>query len=454
VRPRLVRLNLKEEPMAAAHSTGRLLSIFAAGALLATGATASAQPPPPPPPADTAPSGEPLPPPPPPPPPASEPPLAGPPVAAPSAPAASGAPGGLKIAGTNATAKVGFLLQPAFESVGGPAKGSTSMSNNLYVRRARLMVGMTVGSDFELFAETDTPNLNRQVSPGVTPTPLGAPGAFIQDAFMTWKPMDEFKLDFGMMLVPFSHNGLQGATTLYGLEYFKYSFQQSGAFGNFVGRDTGIQARGIIAKHLEYRLGAFEGKRAPAAGTKVAGRNAPRVMARLQFNLFDAETGYFYAGTYSGTKKVVSIGGGWDHQDDYNAFAGDVFIDWPIVGEDVVTAQFNYTHLDGKTWQPFTPAMPMAMPPTAASGIAKQDNIMAEAGYRIGILKLSPIFRFELNKPATGMGSKTTNIGGGLAYWYMNHNANVKVFFMNIKTDVATQKAWNQLIVQTQFFVF
>ena len=169
-------------------------------------------------------------------------------------------------------------------------------------------------------------------------------------------------------------------------------------------------------------------------------------MARLQFNVFDPETGYFYAGTYHGTKKILSIGAGYDHQDDFNAVAGDLFLDWPL-GEDVLTAQANVAYLDGKTWLPFVPAMGGM----GATGVAKQMNYMAEAGYKIGAIKLSPIVRFELNKPDSG--AKTTGFGGGLAYWYMNHNANIKLFYMNTKQE-GDAKNVHQFIVQTQFYVF
>jgi hypothetical protein len=344
----------------------------------------------------------------------------------------------VKIAGVNATARVGFLLQPAFESVSAPA-GFENWTHNLYLRRARLMLGLTLGDEFELFAETDSANL------GKGGTGIGTPAQLLQDAFMTWKPMDEFKVDLGMFLVPFLHNSVQGATTLYGLEYFRYSFQQSGAFGNLAGRDTGIQLRGLIAKHLEYRVAATQGKRTPAAPPKVAGRNEPRLLARLQYNLLDAETGYFYAGTYGGTKKVVSIGAGIDHQDDYTAFGADLFIDMPL-GVDVLTAQVDFVMLDGKTW------LAGAAGPPMVPGVPKQTDLMGEVGYRIGAAKLSPIVRYEMQK--INNGATTNSFGGGLAYWYMNHNANVKVFYMNTKADTMGAKAINQINLQTQFFVF
>src|SRR5205823_1215113 len=87
--------------------------------------------------------------------------------------------------------------------------------------------------------------------------------------------------------------------------------------------------------------------------------NTFRVMARVQFNLFDPETGYFYAGTYGGAKKILSIGGGIDHQGGYTGLAADLFFDWPL-GADVLTAQVNYLHLSG----------------TAPIAVAKQDDVM------------------------------------------------------------------------------
>src|SRR4029453_19165541 len=120
--------------------------------------------------------------------------------------------------------------------------------------------------------------------------------------------MDEFKLDGGMMLIPFTHNSVQGATTLYALDYFAGSFTQSAGFGNFTGRDVGVQARGLVIGHLEYRLGVFTGFRgAPLMGATNT-RAEMRIAARVQYNLFDPETAFFYAGTYGGAKRIVSFG--------------------------------------------------------------------------------------------------------------------------------------------------
>jgi hypothetical protein len=362
---------------------------------------------------------------------------------APPAPPPAAAPGGLKIDGANASIKLGFLLQPAYEFTNqGPTTDEASQT--FFLRRARLILGMSLGSMFELFVETETANLGRGAG---TPPAVGAVaptvGANIQDAFITWKPIEQFKLDAGLILIPLSHNGLQGATTLYSWDYYAYSFQQNVALGNYVGRDTGIQARGLVFDRLEYRLGAFTGRRVVPTPmmmeTPPASRSLLRVAGRLQYNFFDAETGFFYAGTYHGGKRVLSVGAGFDAQSDYRSFAGDVFLDWPV-GTDVVTAQADVVRYDGGTWAP----------------IPTQTSIMSEAGYRFGAWKLSPIVRFEMLRLDSPLPEAPdfTRLGAGLAYWYMGHNANVKAFYSFVRAETPAQNSYSQVNLQMQFFVF
>ena len=86
---------------------------------------------------------------------------------APPAPAPA-APGGLKIDGAGASIKLGFLLQPAYEFTN-QSPTADEASQTFFLRRARLIVGMNLGSMFELFVETETANLGR----GAGPSPAG-----------------------------------------------------------------------------------------------------------------------------------------------------------------------------------------------------------------------------------------------------------------------------------------
>lgn len=349
----------------------------------------------------------------------------------------------LQIKTDNSSIKFGFLFQPQYESLGSPTKDGDSQ--NFFLRRTRFLMAGTLGSDFEFFFETDSANMGKSDATGAK---TGA-GMNVQDAVITWKADDAFKIDTGLILIPFAHNSDQSAASLLSWDYFSYSFNQSGPIGANVGRDLGVQFRGLVAKKFEYRLGVFQGKRAASATADplVQSRNAMRFAGRLQYNIFDAETGMFYAGTYGGAKKILSFGVGYDKQDDYTGTAYDVFFDWPLANKDVVTVQVNHVQYEGKTW--------IALP--------KQDGTSAEAGYRFSNLKFSPIVRWEKKTfdIHTASNLDETRTGVGLAFWLKGHNANVKAFYNQIKPEnvvvgsaMTTQHSYHQVNIQLQYFIF
>jgi hypothetical protein len=351
--------------------------------------------------------------------------------------------------------KVGLLLQPQFQALSSGNQALSGFGLNLYLRRARFLIGGTLFGTFDYFVETDFANLflpatvtTTDAAGNMTTTNLKAtPGTNIQDAFATYHPVgDVFKVDAGYMLPPLAHNAIQGAGTLYGLDYYPFTFQSSNSFGssaNPIGRDLGVQLRGLLlGGHLEYRAGLFQGVRDVPTTTDVANHNFFRAVGRLQINLFDPETGFFYAGTYFGAKKIVSLGGSADFQDNYKYFAGDLFVDYPL-GPGVLTLQFNFGYWNGGT---FIPAL------------LKQTAEMLEVGYLIGPLALAPIFQFnhlQVTEPAgsTTVAPNQTRFGGGLAFFPFGHNSNVKLFYSNVK--VANEaRAFNQINLQWQIYFF
>ena len=424
--------------------------VFFAGILVGTNAAAQTSPqvetPPPaeaPPPADTVSA----------PPPidtvSAPPPMAPPPVAAP-APAAPAAQGPMRIETPNGSSiKFGLLLQPQYEALGDVNR--SGYDQNLFIRRARILVGGSLFGVVDYFLDTDFPNLFRAPTvagaAGVPNTATKAsPGMNIQDAFVTYKPMgDMVKVDVGFMLPPMSHNAIQGAATLYGWDYYAFTFRHSDVFGSSapspVGRDMGAELRGLVlGGHLEYRAGIFQGLR-NASATDQAGGNFFRVMARAQVNFLDAEPGFFYAGTYFGAKKIASIGGSYDFQDKYKYFSVDGILDMPV-GPGVATAQVNFAQWDGGT---FIAALP------------KQTAIQGEAGYNIAALHVSPIVRYEhLSSLTTAAGVNVTPINRyalGVAFWPYSHNTNLKAFYTRIAQN-GTAHGANQINLQWQVYFF
>jgi hypothetical protein len=369
-------------------------------------------------------------------------------------------PAPLRLESSSVSLEFGVLLQPAFEMVGAAASELTT--KNLFLRRTRLMFGGTLFKNFEFFIDTDYPDLFKQDGGDtMAGTVKNAPGLNIQDAFATVKFWREyFEVDGGFMLPPLSHNNIESAAKLYGPDYFVNSFRRTYSAGdndpfqsngqNPQGRDLGIQARGLVAGgHFEYRIGMFQGFRVvevPGPPAMVGGLNFFRVAMRAQINILDAEPGFFHAGTYHGAKKILSIGGFYDFQKTYKYFGGDLLLDLPL-GPGIVTAQADIVRWDGGD---FIQALP------------KHTAYMAEAGYLIAPLLLSPIFRYEKLVGQNLASDPTmvdpgdpneTRIGGGLAFWPYGHNANLKGFFSRVHYEPGTHD-FNQINVQFQLYFY
>ena len=366
---------------------------------------------------------------------------------APPPPAAGFNP--LKVESANGSSiKLGLLLQPAYRAVNTDNAALKGTAQNLFIRRTRFLAGGTLLGVIDYFFDTDVPNLflsNNVAGAGMPPGPnaqvKNGAALTVQDAFATFKAVgDAFKIDAGYMLPPMSHNAVQGAGTLYGLDYFSYTFQHTNSFGASVppvGRDVGVELRGLVLdNHLEYRAGLFQGLRRAQTATELGSQNMFRFTARVQANLLDGEPGFFYGGTYLGKKSIASVGGSIDIQDKYKYFAGDALVDLPV-GPGVLTAQLNVAHWDGGT---FIPAL------------VKQTAYMGEAGYNFSPPGIGPIVRFE-HLTVNGAPANTDRFGAGLAWWALGHNSNLKAFYTNSKTQRAA-RAINQFDLQWQLYFF
>jgi hypothetical protein len=327
--------------------------------------------------------------------------------------------------------KIGFLVQPQAEVVDTP--DGTGESKNFYLRRVRIMFGGKVADKWTFFFETDSPNVGKTTG-DKTSNPTGAKEAgniYIQDAYVTYNQGDAFKVDAGMMLIPLGHNHNQSAATLLPIDYGAYSFAESTPLGARVARDYGVQLRGYpLGQHLEYRLGVFGGVRGQEA------RNGVRVSGRAVWYPFAADTGFFYAGTFQGGRRMVAFGAGFDTQDDYHSCAADVFVEQPInKGAHGLTAQFDWTRYDGGT---FLTTLP------------KQDAVLVEVGFHFVKAKLSPLAQYTrrtFDNPQTPGQSAWQ---AGVAYWMAGHQRNIKVTAGRLHVDGQPDRT--QVLAQLQIF--
>jgi hypothetical protein len=322
--------------------------------------------------------------------------------------------------------KLGVLGQFQGDWLEDPAADDTTQ--NLFVRRIRLLFGGQVAKNVTFFVETDAPNLGKALSSGKNISP----GMIVQDAYGELKVRDAFAIDAGLMFVPFSRNSLQSAASLLPIDYGANTFAQSGPTQSSAGRDTGIQAKGyFLENHLEYRLGAFQGAR--DAGSHRSFRYAGRV----QYQFLEPEpTGFFYTGTYLGTKKIAAVAAAFDAQDDYHAYNADAFVDYPA-GPGAVTAQLAYNRFDGG-------GTFLTLP--------RQNVTLLELGYFLRDLKLTPVFQFTNRAVVDTLSGDETRWSIGVNYWWAGQNANVKAAYGRI--DPRVSAAQNELTIQLQLFYF
>jgi hypothetical protein len=325
--------------------------------------------------------------------------------------------------------KIGFLAQPQFEAL--DTADATDTAYNMYLRRIRLIFGGKVADKWTFFVETDSPNLGK----GTGATGVKDTGTiYIQDAYLTFNQSDAFKVDAGMIMIPLGHNHNQSAASLLPVDYGPYSFTESSPVGSRVGRDYGVQLRGYpVKQHIEYRLGVFDGLRGANS------TNEFRFAGRVVWYPFAADTGFFYAGTFQGSKRVLALGTGFDKQQDYHTYAADVFFEQPInKGEQGFTTQFNWMRFHGGT--------------LIGTGLPQQDSYEFEAGFHFLKGKVSPLFQYSkktFENPATPRQSIWQT---GVAYWMAGHQRNIKFTAGRQHTDGQPDRT--QVLAQLQLFYF
>lgn|GEM_PF-2892286 len=216
------------------------------------------------------------------------------------------------------------------------------------------------------------------------------------------------RLDGGLILVPTSYNHLQSAATHLVLDYGPYTFVESGPMQEKVGRDTGLQARGVIAgKLVEYRLGVFQG---------VRGRgnvNPLRTTGRISLHPFKtASHSFFYAGNRFGKTKVLSLGAAVDAQKDCRNIHGDIYAEMPLAEGSCLTLQTDVSSYDGGDLLPDLP---------------KQTTYLAEAGLTFLKNRLSVWAQAAVRDYDSELRSDETNLQFGVGGYLDGHRSALKL---------------------------
>jgi len=209
-----------------------------------------------------------------------------------------------QIEGSNTWLQAGVLGQIQYSGVENAAD-----SDDIYLRRGRIILSGQVTDGAMFFAETDNDNAGKSGQAAVSTD--------IQDIFADVRllkaDVGEQWIKGGLILLPFSFENRSGAGSLLGLDY---NTEVIKLVNTFVWRDYGAEVHGNAGKRFSYAAGVFDGYDAKDSDKNP---DAPmRLTGHASINLLgEAENGWFFNQERLGKKgNYLSLGAGFDTQDE------------------------------------------------------------------------------------------------------------------------------------------
>jgi hypothetical protein len=333
---------------------------------------------------------------------------------------------------------VNFKLGTLIQAWGDELQDATTRgyANNLYLRRVRLIVAGQVAPNVTFFLQTDNPNF------GKNPKTVGGLGVgqgtfLLQDAWVEWKISDAFMLEGGEMLIPLNRLLLTSSASNLTLDISATSTVSTGALTQGNGnRDFGFEAKGYVADgRLEYRGAVMQGVR------DAASRNPFRKTLYLNYDFWEKERGYTYAGTNLGKRKILAIAGGYDKQETYKAYSGDFTLQVPMAGNEFAVESL-LSHYDGGT---FIKTLP------------NQNDLVVDAAYYLAPAKFQPYVKYEKQDFKTTVSTATTDqtrYGFGANYYVYGQNLKITGQLLHVVPKNKAIHSTNEVSVQFQIFYF
>jgi hypothetical protein len=334
----------------------------------------------------------------------------------------------------NVSFRLGGQVQVWADELQDPA--TKGYAANLFVRRMRFLLTGQVAPNVTFFFQTDNPNL------GKNPKALTS-GFVVQDAWAEWKLRDEFALSGGLFLVPLNREELTSTSTFQTIDISPTAVVLGTPTQTSATRDTGFQAKGyLVDGRLEYRAAIFQGVRDAATTGGVASRNSFLRALYVQYDFFEKERGYTYAGTNLGKRKIVAVSGGYNAQKDYKSYSANLHATIPVLKINEVAGLAQVVHYDGGN---FLKTLP------------RQNDYLAEFDYYMAPIKTQPFVKFEDQKfgVKSSPSKDVARFGAGLNYYITNtQNLKLTAQYLRIKPKNHAIRASNELTVQMQVWYY
>jgi hypothetical protein len=262
---------------------------------------------------------------------------------------------------------------------------------------------------------------------------------FYRDAYITLDYSDAVRFIVGRFKNTLTRENLEACLeplTMDRAEVLSYT-----PFGG--SRDTGVAMWGNFADaHFQYRLMVANGRK----GDNVV-ESSPRITARVHWSAFDPEYDYGYRGTYLGTKRVLTIGAGYDQQanvaysnfalktgpQDYKGTTVDLFYEQP-------TSTGTYTVSAASMKYDTGDAINGIIPDPTLPITTQLEGYYAKVGYllpdKVGPGRLQFFARYEESTYNLASGLRDNNwISGGANYYLDGQRLKVSFEYATIKFD-------------------
>jgi hypothetical protein len=341
--------------------------------------------------------------------------------------------------GDNANLEAGIWAQTWYQWVE-DGKNGTEDLNDFLIRRAYLYLKGDVTDRVSFFTHLAQDKAGMDIGKDKPK----ADEVQWRDLWMTFNFCPAFMVQAGRMYVPLTRN--YGTTSTKSMLTTDLTFLQGGSRGGIfyaskTGRDDGVTLWGNpMDGLLQYRLMVSEG-----VETGANPDDNLRFAGRVSLSLLEPETGWFNKGTYLGKKKVLSLGLGFDSQndlmlgvteDDNSVWTADVFFDHPVA-DGAVTVEAAYVDIEHATGE------------VDLVGLSMGDDAetwYVSAGYLFPF-HFQPYVRYETvdvdNKDETDFFSIGAN------YYLKGHNCKISVDYTNVDQDASGSD--DQDIITVQF---
>jgi len=215
---------------------------------------------------------------------------------------------------------IGGGLQTSYEHTQ-PNGGSST--DQFAVDHARLYVNGSVTENIKFMFNTDYDSVSNKLE--------------VLDAAAQIGLSPQFNIWAGRLLPPSDRANLAGPFYSHEWAPFNDGIQDGYPF-KYQGRDNGVVYWGDFAnKKMKVSAGAFD-------GASTTGNPKVLMAARVQFDFWDAEDGYYLNRTYYGDKNLLSLGGATQVQSGHTATTVDFLMEKKLPNSGVVTVEGEYSN--------------------------------------------------------------------------------------------------------------